>query len=53
MCNCKKKKEEAPPPIPKELEDKFIKELNEFYEEQDNKQKDDENPHPPYPLIED
>ena len=54
MCNCKKTKitEPTPPPIPKEVEDKFIKELNEFYTEEDNK-KDEKYPYPDYPLIED
>ena len=52
MCNCKKKPEPTPPPIPKELEDKLLKELNE-YNKEDVETKDNEYPHPPYPLIED
>lgn len=52
MCNCgKKKPEPTPPPIPKEVEDKFIKELNEF--NKDVEITETPNPHPPYPLIED
>jgi len=53
-CNCKKTKVEAPPPIPVEVQEHFIKELDEYKSPISEPIIDEViNQIPPYPLIED